>query len=94
MFGSKAKPVTLVTGGSGHVGANLVRALLKRGEERVRCLVRRGSNNTALDGLDVELVYGDLRHKPSLEAAMKDVSYLYHLAAFVSYVDIAGRMGR
>jgi hopanoid-associated sugar epimerase len=75
--------VTFVTGGSGHVGANLVRALLARGE-RVRCLVRSGSNNEALDGLDVERVEGDLRDRASLERALVGVGPVYHVAAFVS----------
>jgi len=39
---------TLVTGASGHLGANLVRALLERGE-KVRVLIRKESNNSAID---------------------------------------------
>lgn len=74
---------TLVTGASGHVGANLVRELLKRGE-KVRVLLREGSNNKAVDGLDVERVFGDLRDYESLKAAVKGCSRVYHLAAFVS----------
>ena len=46
-----------VTGGSGHVGGNLVRELLSRGYE-VDCLVR--SDTRALDNLDVNLVKGDM----------------------------------
>jgi uncharacterized protein YbjT (DUF2867 family) len=64
---------TLVTGASGHVGANLVRELLKRGE-KVRVLLREGSNNKAVDGLDVERVFGDLRDYESLKAAVKGCS--------------------
>ncbi|MBW4634021.1 MAG: hypothetical protein KME30_19580 [Iphinoe sp. HA4291-MV1] len=47
-------------GGSGHLGANLVRHLLADSHS-IRVLLREGSNNTALDGLDIERVYGDLR---------------------------------
>ena len=79
-----ARPITLVTGGAGHLGANLVRALVARGKEDVRCLVRESSNNQGLEGLDVELVYGDLRDGESVAAALCGVTYLYHLAAFVS----------
>ena len=46
-----------VTGGSGHVGGNLVRELLSRGYE-VDCLVR--SDTRALDNLDVSYVNGDM----------------------------------
>ena len=62
-------PKTFVTGGSGHVGANLVRALLARGEA-VKALVRPQSNNRALDGLDVERVQGDLRDAASIDRAV------------------------
>ncbi len=74
---------TFVTGASGHVGANLVRALLARGEA-VKVLVRAGSDNAALDGLDVERVDGDLRDRASLERALAGCDRLYHVAAFVS----------
>ncbi|GFO72982.1 dihydroflavonol-4-reductase [Bathymodiolus japonicus methanotrophic gill symbiont] len=77
---------TLVTGASGHLGANLVRTLLDRGEQ-VRVLIRKGSNNTALDGLNVEYAYGDLRDEPSIINAVKNCDYVYHLAAFVSIRD-------
>ncbi|KNC47033.1 nucleoside diphosphate sugar epimerase [Thecamonas trahens ATCC 50062] len=79
-----AQPITLVTGGAGHLGGNLVRALLARGQERVRCIIRSGSNNQALEGLGVELVEADLRDDAAVEAAVAGVDYVYHLAAFVS----------
>jgi len=75
-----------VTGASGHLGANLVRALLDKGE-KVRVLIRCDSNNRALDGLDVERFEGDLRDKNSLIAAVKGCDFVYHLAAFVSIRD-------
>jgi hopanoid-associated sugar epimerase len=74
---------TLVTGASGHIGNNLVRALLERGE-RVRVLLREGSNNRAVDGLPVERAFGDLRDRRSLEAAVDGCERLYHLAAYLS----------
>ena len=39
----------LITGSSGHLGANLVRRLLDDGHD-VRVLLRKGSNNAAVDG--------------------------------------------
>jgi 3beta-hydroxysteroid-4beta-carboxylate 3-dehydrogenase (decarboxylating) len=72
---------TFLTGASGHVGANLVRALLARGEA-VRCLVR--GDTRAIDGLDVERVEGDLRDPARLATALAGCDRLYHLAAFVS----------
>jgi dihydroflavonol-4-reductase len=71
---------TLVTGGTGFVGANVVRLLLQRGIE-VRALVRARSDTRNLDSLDVELVAGDLRDRVSLEAALEGCDTVYHVAA-------------
>jgi len=71
----------LVTGANGHVGGNLVRALLQRGE-RVRVLVHR--NTRALDGLPVERVTGDVCDPRSLAPALAGVEIVYHLSAVIS----------
>ena len=73
----------LITGSSGHLGANLVRRLLDDGHS-VRALLRKGSNNAALDGLDVELVYGDLRDVASITAAVRGCEQIHHCAAKLS----------
>jgi dihydroflavonol-4-reductase len=72
--------LNLVTGGTGFVGAHVVRALLAKGA-RVRCLVRPASRRTNLDGLLVEIAPGDLTDRASLERALRGVSTLYHVAA-------------
>jgi len=74
---------TFVTGGSGHLGANLVRALLARGES-VRCLVHPDHNNAGLDGLDVERVEGDVRDLEQMRQAVAGCTRAYHVAAKVS----------
>jgi dihydroflavonol-4-reductase len=71
---------TLVTGGTGFIGANVVRALLRRGLE-VRALIRPRSDTRNLDGLDIELVAGDLRDRHSLSVALEGCDTLYHVAA-------------
>ncbi|MBH8561912.1 NAD-dependent epimerase/dehydratase family protein [Nostoc sp. CENA67] len=77
---------TLVTGASGHLGANLVRRLLEDGHN-VRVLLRQGSNNTAVDNLQVERSYGDLRDFDSTLAAVEGCDRIYHCAAKVSTLD-------
>jgi len=72
--------LNLVTGGTGFVGAHVVRALLAKGEP-VRCLVRPGSRRSNLEGLAVEIVEGDLTDESSLGHALRRVSTLYHVAA-------------
>lgn len=74
----------LVTGASGIVGANLVRELLAEGWS-VRALVRPGPPRRALGGLDVELVYGDVRDLPSLVAATAGIDVVFHCAARFVY---------
>ena len=73
----------LVTGGSGHLGANLIRRLLAEGE-RVVALERPGSNNRAFDGLPIERVSGDLRNAEDMTRVMQGVRRVYHCAAKVS----------
>ncbi len=74
--------MNLVTGATGHIGNVLVRQLLARGE-RVRVLVRPGRSLSALDGLSVELAWGDVLDRESLLEALRGVDVVYHLAARV-----------
>lgn len=76
----------LVTGATGHVGANLVRTLLQDGV-RVRALLRDDSNKEALDGLDVERAFGDIRDFDSTRKALDGCRSVYHCAAKVSTID-------
>jgi dihydroflavonol-4-reductase len=71
---------SLVTGGSGFVGAAIVRRLLDAGHE-VRALVRPTSPRANLEGLDVEVVTGDLLDFESVAAAAKGCDALFHVAA-------------
>jgi dihydroflavonol-4-reductase len=72
--------MVFVTGGTGFVGAHLVRALLARGEP-VRCLVRPGSRRDLLEGQKVELVEGDLGDRAFLRRALAGCQTLFHVAA-------------
>ncbi|MBI5240851.1 MAG: NAD-dependent epimerase/dehydratase family protein [Elusimicrobia bacterium] len=69
-----------VTGGTGFVGANLVRLLLEKGL-RVRALVRQGSDRANLDGLDVETVKGGVLDQDALRAGCAGARYVFHVAA-------------
>jgi dihydroflavonol-4-reductase len=74
----------LVTGANGLLGNHLTRALLKEGHQ-VRVMVRRQSNLSALEGLDVDYAYGDVRDAQALREAARGCQVLYHTAAVFSY---------
>ena len=58
----------LVTGGTGFVGANVVRELLREGAQ-VRVLARPRGDRRAIDGLKIDVCEGDLGDAPSLRRA-------------------------
>ena len=74
----------LVTGGAGFIGSNLAHALLARGDE-VRILDNFSTGNRAnLDGLDVEIVEGELRSYERVHNAVRRTEIVYHLGALGS----------
>ena len=74
----------VVTGATGLLGNALLRGLAAQGAAPVRALVRPTSDLTALAGLDVETVQGDLRDRSSLLAAFAGADVVFHLAGIVS----------
>lgn len=70
----------LVTGATGFVGAAVARQLAEAGEE-VRVLARPSSNRRNLEGLDAEVVNGDLTDPASLAKAVKGCRGVFHVAA-------------
>lgn len=67
----------LVTGGTGFVGANVVRHLLARGDT-VRCVVRKP--NLCLEGLPVELVTPSITDVDALAKAAEGCDGIFHIA--------------
>jgi dihydroflavonol-4-reductase len=75
----------LVTGAAGHLGNVLVRELIKIGN-KVRALILPGEDRSALNGLNVECVEGNILHKESLDNAFSGVDEVYHLAGLISII--------
>ena len=74
----------LVTGGAGFIGSNLAEELLKQGHE-VRVLDNFESGiESNLEGLQVELVRGDIRNLDTVKKVFEDVEQVYHQAALGS----------
>lgn len=76
----------LITGANGFVGSNLCRWFLGRGWE-VDALVRESSDLHFLDGLDVNLIKGDLRFSDRI-VLPAGTTHIVHAASLVS--DTAG----
>ncbi len=81
----------LVTGAGGFIGSHLVETLAAQGA-RVRAFVRYNSRGSIglLELLPealhprVEVIAGDLRDLPAIEAASRDVSHIFHLGALIA----------
>ena len=74
----------LVTGGAGFIGSNLARALLDRGDEvRVLDNFSTGSRGN-LDGLDLDIVEGELRSYERVHNAVRGTDVVFHLGALGS----------
>ncbi len=71
--------LALVTGGQGFVGSHLCGRLAAAGH-RVRVLARATSDLSALDGLGVEVVRGDLGRDGDLRPAVEHADWVFHVA--------------
>ncbi len=74
----------VVTGASGHLGGNLVRALLAQGRT-VRAVFHH--DRRAIDGLDIETVQGDVTDLNSLKRAFSGARTVFHAAALISLTE-------
>lgn len=74
------KDRVLVTGASGFLGSAVLRKVLERGYA-ARALVRPNSPRANLNGLDCEIAVGDIRDAAAMRTALRDVRYLFHVAA-------------
>jgi CDP-paratose 2-epimerase len=81
---------TLVTGGAGFVGSNLVSRLAREGR-RVRVLdnlcrpgVERNADWLRRQPGKIEIVRGDIRDEAALETALRGVDTVFHFAAQVA----------
>lgn len=75
----------MVTGGTGFVGSNIVRLLVKKGQN-VRCLVRESSPRNVLDGLDVKFCTGDILVPGTLKEALQDIDTVIHLVGIIKEI--------
>jgi len=78
----------LVTGGAGVMGSRLVKGLVAGGHG-VRVLTLPGDPYVSrLEGVDCEVVYGDVSDADSLEGIFESVTTVYHLASIIIAYDM------
>lgn len=81
----RAKPVTLVTGGTGFLGAHLVRQLAADGVKPLRVMATTAP--AWLEEIGVEAVEGSITSAEDVARAVEGVAEIYHLAGRVSRED-------
>lgn len=69
-----------ITGGSGYIGRNLIRALITEGH-RVKALARSSASAKYIESLGAEAILGDLLSPEALRIGMEEASHLIHAAA-------------
>jgi len=72
----------LITGATGLVGRHFARCAADAGY-KLQAMVRKGSDRSALAGIPVQFVDGDLADPQSLPAALADADVVVHSAAHV-----------
>ena len=88
------QPLTFITGATGFVGSAVARCLLKRGH-RLRVLSRPNNDRRNLEGLDIEIVEGDLGDPVSYTHTLAGCDALFHVAAdYRLWVPNASEMNR
>lgn len=82
----------LVTGANGHLGANTVRALLKK-NYNVNAFVRNNADLSGLTGLPVTYCFGDIRDREALiKAATGCEGIIHHAAVYKVWAKTAGEV--
>ncbi len=75
-----SQPLAFITGATGFVGAAVARLLLDKGF-RLRALSRPNNDRRNIEGLDLEVVEGDLGKPETYRAALQGCDALFHVAA-------------
>lgn len=70
----------LVTGATGFTGGRLAVRLAEQGQ-RVRAMVRKGSDTSYLQGRGIEFFEGDITDADAVERAVQGCEKVYHIAA-------------
>ena len=73
----------LITGGAGFIGSHLVEHFQDKADVLVLDNLRSGYERN-LEPFNVEFINGDILDRSAVDKAVKDVDYVFHLAAMIS----------
>ena len=79
----------LVTGGAGFIGSHIVEYFQGQAEVRVLDNLRSGFHRN-LHGFECQFYRSSILERERVREAMKDVDYVFHLAAMVSVPESMG----
>ena len=77
----------LITGGTGFIGAYIIRELIEKGYKKIRVLRRSSSDDRLLQAFSnhIEYVEGDVLDLPKIESALRDMHSVIHAAAVITF---------
>jgi GDP-L-fucose synthase len=71
----------LITGGTGMIGSHLIELLLSEGA-KIRTIIHKRDLPKEIDHNKIEIMEGDLVDKKFSDKVVKDMDYVFHLAAY------------
>ena len=77
----------LITGGAGHIGNVLARALLKE-NKKIKILALPNEDTSSLDGLDVEIIRGDITNREFMFQLIQKDDVVFHLAGIIDIANM------
>ncbi len=85
--------IVFITGGSGYVGRNLIRMLVKQGAS-VRALARSSKSERVVKELGAHPISGDMLDENGLSTGLEGAEYLIHAAANTSHSGYSAEQNR
>ena len=80
----------LVTGGAGFIGSHLVDKLLENNNQiRVLDILLNGNKLSKNSKKCIEFINGDVRDKNTMNKVLKNIDYVFHMAAYLGVDDVA-----
>ena len=80
----------LVTGGAGFIGSHLVDKLLENNNQiRVLDNLLKGNKLSKSSKKCIEFINGDVRDIHTMDKVLKNIDYVFHMAAYLGVDDVA-----